>query len=44
MKNRDTSVTELCQELRITRATLYKYVDPNGNLRDYGKMVLSIKI
>lgn len=43
MKNRDTSVRELCKELNITRATLYKYVDPQGNLREYGKRVLGIK-
>jgi len=43
MKNRDTSVSELCKELNITRATLYKYVDPQGNLREYGKKVLGIK-
>ena len=30
MKNRDTSVTELCKELKITRATLYKYISPTG--------------
>ena len=35
MKNRDTSVTELCKELKITRATLYKYISPTGELRDY---------
>ena len=32
MKNRDTSVTELCKELKITRATLYKYISPTGEL------------
>lgn len=40
MKNRDTSVTELCKELKITRATLYKYIAPTGELRDYAKRVL----
>ena len=40
MKNRDTSVTELCKELKITRATLYKYISPTGELRDYAKRVL----
>ena len=39
-KNRDTSVTELCKELKITRATLYKYISPTGELRDYAKRVL----
>ena len=40
MTNRDTSVTELCKELKITRATLYKYISPTGELRDYAKKVL----
>lgn len=40
MANRDTSVAELCKELGIRPVTLYRYVDPKGNLRDYGKQVL----
>jgi DNA invertase Pin-like site-specific DNA recombinase len=40
MKSRDTSVAELCKELGITRATLYKYISPTGELRDYAKRVL----
>ena len=40
MKNRDTSVAELCRELKITRATLYKDISPTGELRDYAKRVL----
>lgn len=40
MKNRDTSVTELCKELNITRACLYRYISPNGELRDNAKRVL----
>jgi len=40
MANRDTSVSELCKELGVKPVTLYRYVDPNGNLRDYGKRVL----
>ncbi len=44
MKNRDTSVRELCKELGITRPTLYKYIGPNGELRDYAKRVLEIVI
>lgn len=40
MKNRDTSVVELCKEVKITRATLYKYISPKGQIRDYGKRVL----
>jgi DNA invertase Pin-like site-specific DNA recombinase len=40
MQNRDTSVGELCKELGITRPTLYRYVAPNGELREFGKRVL----
>ena len=40
MANRDTSVSELCKELGVKPVTLYRYVDPNGDLRDYGKRVL----
>jgi len=40
MQNRDTSVGELCKELGITRPTLYRYVAPNGELREFGKKVL----
>jgi transposase-like protein len=38
---RDTSVSELCKELGVKPVTLYRYVDPNGNLRDYGQRILS---
>lgn len=41
MASRDTSVSELCKELGGKPVTLYRYVDPNGNLRDYGKQVLT---
>lgn len=40
MKNRDCSVTELCAELGISRQALYKYVGPEGELREHGKRVL----
>lgn len=40
MANRDTSVSELCRELGVKPVTRYRYVDPKGNLRDYGKRVL----
>lgn len=40
MKNRDTSVAELCKELGITRPTLYRYVGPKGELREFGERVL----
>ena len=40
MASRDTSISELCKELDVTPVTLYRYVDPKGNLRDYGKRVV----
>lgn len=42
MGKKETVVSELCDELGITRATLYRYIDPKGQLRDYGKRVLSL--
>jgi len=41
MASRDTSIAELCKELDVAPATLYRYVDPDGNLRDYGKRVVN---
>lgn len=41
MQNRETSVAELCQELKITRSTLYRYVSPKGELRERGKKLLN---
>lgn len=40
MASRDTSVAELAKELGVQPVTLYRYVDPVGNLRDYGQRVL----
>jgi DNA invertase Pin-like site-specific DNA recombinase len=41
MGKKETRVSELCAELGITRATLYRYVDADGSLREYGKRVLA---
>jgi DNA invertase Pin-like site-specific DNA recombinase len=41
MANRDTSVAHLCKELGVKPVTLYRYVDPNGNLRDHGVRALT---
>ena len=41
MANRDVKVSELCKELGITRVTLYRYVSPDGELREHGKKVLA---
>jgi DNA invertase Pin-like site-specific DNA recombinase len=43
MANRDTSVAVLCRELGVRRATLYRYVGPDGALRDHGRRVLEGK-
>lgn len=42
MANRDTSVSELCRELKIRPVTLYRYIDPEGNLRENGKRLLGV--
>lgn len=40
MADRDTSVGALCQELGISRQTLYRHVGPRGELRDDGRRLL----
>ena len=40
MKKKDTTVSELCDELGVTRVTLYRYVGPDGKLREHGQKVL----
>ncbi len=40
MASRDTKVSELCQELGIAKATLYRYVAPDGALRERGDRIL----
>ena len=43
MKNKDSDITELCAELGgISKQTLYRYVSPLGELREYGKKLLNI--
>jgi hypothetical protein len=39
---KETVISELCKELGITKPTLYRYLAPNGELRDYGKRVLGV--
>ena len=36
----ETKVSDLCQELGITRQTLYRHVGPDGSLRQDGKRLL----
>lgn len=43
MATRDTKVGELCNELEITRQTLYRHVSPDGELRPDGKKLLERK-
>lgn len=44
MSNRDTAVSTLAAELGIKPVTLYRYVGPNGELRENGKKVLSVSL
>lgn len=41
MTSRDTSVAELCRELGVKPVTLYRYVGPDGALRDHGLRVIA---
>jgi DNA invertase Pin-like site-specific DNA recombinase len=41
MASRDTSVAELCRELGVKPVTLYRYVGPDGTLRDHGLRVIA---
>ena len=41
MAHRDTSVSALCRELGIRPVTLYRYVGPQGELREQGEKVLA---
>jgi hypothetical protein len=40
MAKRDTKVGELCKELGVTRQTLYRFVNPKGELRAEGRKLL----
>ena len=41
MAHRDTSVSERCRQLGIRPMTLYRYVGPQGQLREQGQKVLA---
>ena len=41
MAHRDTSVSARCRELGIKPVTLYRYVGPQGQLREQGEKVLA---
>ena len=36
----ETTVSNLCKELGVTRQTLYRHVGPDGRLREQGRKVL----
>ena len=40
MARRETSVDELCKELKVGRQTLYRHVGPDGSLRPDGEKLL----
>ena len=42
MASRDTSVAALCRELGVKPVTLYRYVGPDGTLRDHGLRVIAV--
>lgn len=37
----DTKISELCNELGVTRQTLYRHVSPTGQLRLDGRKLLA---
>jgi len=41
MIDKTTNVSALCKELSISRQTLYRYIGPDGTLRQYGLEVLN---
>ena len=43
MGNSETKISELCKELGITRQTLYRHVDPKGQLRADAHKLIALK-
>lgn len=41
LRQPETKVGELCQELDITRQTLYRHISPTGELRPDGSKLLA---
>lgn len=39
----ETVVADLCQELKVSRQTLYRHVSPSGELREDGRRALKIR-
>lgn len=44
MGNMETKISALCEELGITKQTLYRHVAPDGKLRADGEKLLSAKL
>ena len=42
MVKKKTRAGEVCAELKVTRPTQYRYVSPDGTLRQYGSRVLQL--
>lgn len=34
MRDRETSISEVCEAVGVSRATLYRYVEPDGTPRN----------
>jgi hypothetical protein len=43
MGKKETVVSELCKELGVVRQTLYRYVGPDGSLREAAEKILKSK-
>lgn len=42
MQIKTTIVSELCDQLGISRTTLYRYISPTGEIREFGKKILGV--
>jgi DNA invertase Pin-like site-specific DNA recombinase len=42
LKSRDTGIAELCDELRVSKSTLYRNLTPDGALTVHGEKLLGI--
>lgn len=43
MGKQEMIVSDLCQELEVSRQTLYRHVSPSGELRQDGKKILKVR-
>ena len=42
MEQKETVISELYKELGVTKPTLYRYVESDGELRDHGNRFLRL--